>query len=113
MEHKETGKIILIKDLQTFPSGFVKREFVIETEGEYPQKIQFEVTKEKAEKFEDYNKLNDRVEVKFNIRGNYHEGSDRYFVNLQSWHVQKLDVINNEDSPALETIAEGEDYLPF
>jgi hypothetical protein len=110
MEHKETGEIILIKDLQTFPSGFIKREFVIETPGEYPQKIQFEVTKDKAEKFTEYNKVGDNVEVKFNVRGSYHEASDRYFVNLQSWHVQKLE---GSEEPQPNTIGDEDDNPPF
>ncbi len=48
MEHVETGTIKVIEDLKTFPSGFMKREFVITTNDKYPQDIKFEVTKDKA-----------------------------------------------------------------
>ena len=89
MEHVETGTIKVIEDLQTFASGFIKREFVITTKDEYPQDIKFEITKEKAETFETYNKVGDEVTVKFNIRGNFHDPTNRYFVNLQAWRIEK------------------------
>tara|TARA_R110001606_G_scaffold398049_1_gene576163 strand:+ start:655 stop:987 length:333 start_codon:yes stop_codon:yes gene_type:complete len=110
MEHVETGTIKVIADLQTFPSGFMKREFVITTNDKYPQDIKFEVTKDKAETFETYNKLGDEVTVKFNIRGNFHEPTNNYFVNLQAWRVEK----NNAQTTEKETVqAEAEDDLPF
>ena len=37
------GKVKLIRDEQSFASGFTKREFVITTEEQYPQDIQFEL----------------------------------------------------------------------
>ena len=110
MEHVETGTIKVIEDLQTFASGFIKREFVITTKEEYPQDIKFEITKEKAETFETYNKVGDEVTVKFNIRGNFHDPTNRYFVNLQAWRIEKNSSQNTEE----ETVqAEEESNLPF
>jgi len=110
MEHVETGKIKVIEDLQTFDSGFIKREFVITTKDEYPQDIKFEITKEKAETFETYNKVGDEVTVKFNIRGNFHDPTNRYFVNLQAWRIEKNSSQNTEE----ETVqVEEESDLPF
>ena len=110
MEHVETGTIKVIEDLQTFDSGFIKREFVITTKEEYPQDIKFEITKEKAETFETYNKVGDEVTVKFNIRGNFHDPTNRYFVNLQAWRIEKNSSQNTED----ETVqVEEESDLPF
>jgi len=120
MEHKELGKIVKIMDLQTFDSGFIKLEFVIETETDYPQQIKFEVTKEKAENFTKFNKLNDRVMVSFNVNGNYYEPLDKYFVNLQAWHIQNMDsneADGNNSNGEMQTqggaLVEGEDDLPF
>ena len=110
MEHVETGTIKLIKDLETFDSGFIKREFVLTTKDEYPQDLKFEITKEKAETFETYNKVGDEVTVKFNIRGNFHDPTNRYFVNLQAWRIEKNSSQNAEE----ETVqAEEESDLPF
>ena len=110
MEHVETGTIKVIEDLQTFDSGFIKREFVLTTKDEYPQDLKFEITKEKAETFETYNKVGDEVTVKFNIRGNFHDPTNRYFVNLQAWRIEK----NTSQNPEEETVqAEEESDLPF
>jgi len=110
MEHIETGTIKEIMDLKTFDSGFTKREFIITTNDKYPQDIKFEVTKDKAETFETYNNIGDEVTVKFNIRGNFHEPTNNYFVNLQAWRVEK----NNAQTTEEETVqAEAEDDLPF
>ena len=39
----------VINDIQTFNSGFTKREFVVQVEdGNYPQMIKFECVKEKT-----------------------------------------------------------------
>ena len=110
MEHVETGTIKEIMDLQTFDSGFIKREFVLTTKDEYPQDLKFEITKEKAETFETYNKVGDEVTVKFNIRGNFHDPTNRYFVNLQAWRIEK----NTSQTTEKETVqAEEESDLPF
>ena len=110
MENVTEGTIKVIMDLQTFDSGFIKREFVITTKDEYPQDIKFEITKEKAETFETYNKVGDEVTVKFNIRGNFHDPTNRYFVNLQAWRIEKNSSQNTEE----ETVqVEEESDLPF
>ena len=105
-----TGTIKLIGEKQVFDSGFQKVEFVITTKDEYPQDIKFEITKEKAETFETYNKVGDEVTVKFNIRGNFHDPTNRYFVNLQAWRIEKNSSQNTEE----ETVqVEEESDLPF
>jgi len=110
MENVTEGTIKVIMDLQTFDTGFIKREFVITTKEEYPQDIKFEITKEKAETFETYNKVGDEVTVKFNIRGNFHDPTNRYFVNLQAWRIEKNSSQNTEE----ETVqVEEESDLPF
>ena len=110
MENVTEGTIKVIMDLQTFDTGFIKREFVITTKDEYPQDIKFEITKEKAETFETYNKVGDEVTVKFNIRGNFHDPTNRYFVNLQAWRIEKNSSQNTEE----ETVqVEEESDLPF
>jgi len=86
-ENKYTvsGKLIVLNDAQTFPSGFFKREFVIETDDKYPQQIKLEVVKDKCAALDGI-PLGSILAVDFNIRGNEYNG--KYYVNLQSWKVE-------------------------
>ncbi|MBT8043441.1 MAG: DUF3127 domain-containing protein [Verrucomicrobiae bacterium] len=87
--YEATGKIKVIFDTQTFPSGFTKREFVVTTGDEnYPQDIKFEMIKDKCswlDKFEE----GQVATVHFDIRGNEYKG--RYYVNLNCWKILQGD----------------------
>ena len=81
------GRLHQIDDIQTFGSGFTKREFVVEVEdGKYPQLIKFEAVKDKTALTDGF-KVGDEVNVKFDIRGS--EYKDRFYVNLNAWKVDK------------------------
>ena len=80
-----SGKLIILNETQTFPSGFCKREFVIETDDKYPQQIKLEAVKDKCADFDSI-PLGSILAVDFNIRGNEYNG--KYYVNLQSWKVE-------------------------
>jgi len=80
------GTVHLIGDIQTFDSGFTKREFVVEVkDGNFPQMIKFECLKEKTSLTDAFNK-GDQVKVSFDIRGNEYNG--RFYVNLNAWKVE-------------------------
>jgi hypothetical protein len=82
------GKLKVINDIQTFASGFSKREFVVEVEdGNYPQMIKFECVKDKTS-LTDGVEIDDAVKVTFDIRGN--EYKERFYVNLNAWKLEKL-----------------------
>jgi single-strand DNA-binding protein len=112
-----TGRIKVIKDEQTFASGFTKREFVVTTEEQYPQDISFELLKEKGELITKYN-TGDRIKVSFDIRGREWQG--KYFNSLVAW---KLETAGAESSgstppppppPMTESFAtQMDDDLPF
>jgi Domain of unknown function (DUF3127) len=83
------GKIKLISDIQSFPSGFTKREFVVTTANDkYPQDIKFEIVKEKCALLDEY-QPNQEVQVFFDIRGNEYNG--KYYVSLACWKLQAAD----------------------
>jgi hypothetical protein len=83
MKYELTGAVRLIHDTQTFASGFTKREFVVETEdGKYPQLIKLELVKDSV-KHLDGIRVNDVVNVSFNIRGS--EYNEKHYVNLVAW----------------------------
>ncbi len=94
--YEATGKIKAIFDTQTFASGFAKREFVVTTEGKFPQDIKFEVVKDKCALLDDFHPDQD-VQVNFDIRGNEYNG--KYYVNLSCWKVQPADGAEKSSSP--------------
>ncbi|MGI5867967.1 MAG: DUF3127 domain-containing protein [Kiritimatiellia bacterium] len=122
------GTIKKIGDVQTFPSGFSKRELVVTSEGErYPQDIMFEFLKEKADMLTSLNEA-DRVKVYFDIGGREYNG--RYYNSLKGWKIEKLldaDTVA-PDSPSFPSpasaspsdpppmpkdVEEDDDNLPF
>lgn len=116
-------------DVQTFNSGFTKREFVVTTEEQYPQDVKFELIKDKTTLIDSFNP-NDPIKVSFNLRGNEYNG--KYFVNLQAWRLEKDEAGSGAPiPPPLDPMAQpaasssaapantgtiddiGEDDLPF
>ncbi|MBK1831735.1 DUF3127 domain-containing protein [Verrucomicrobiaceae bacterium R5-34] len=92
--YEATGKIKVILDTQTFPSGFSKREFVITTPDEnYPQDIKFEIVKDKCAWLDKFEPGQD-VTVHFDIRGNEYKG--KYYVNLNCWKIQGGESAGNQ-----------------
>lgn len=89
-ELKATGKIIRIGDTRSVSSTFQKREVVIETEGQYPQTVPFEVVQDKCDLVDNFS-INDQVEVYFNLRGSYYQKKDKYFVQLNAWRIDFIE----------------------
>ena len=122
------GKLKRIHDEQVISDRFKKREFVIETEEQYPQDIKFELIKDKTSAIDKF-KENDTIKVSFNLRGNEYNG--KYYVNLQAWRVEASAAGEGAPiPPPLDPMAEmpttastkapapsiddiGEDDLPF
>ena len=91
------GKLIQVSDTVTRSNDFKTREFVIETSDQYPQKVKFQVVKDKTTLL-DHFKDGDELEVYFNIRGN--EWNGKYFVNLDAWKIDKIvsDTFNSSNT---------------
>lgn len=84
--YEASGKIKVISEVQSFASGFTKREFVVTTaHDKFPQDLKFEVVKDKCSMLDSF-KTGDEVQVNFDIRGNEYNG--KYFVNLSCWKLQ-------------------------
>ena len=84
--YEAQGTIKLINDMQTFGSGFTKREFVITTgDSKWPQDIKFEIVKDKCSLLDQFS-VGQSVNVNFDIRGNEYNG--KYYVNLNCWKIQ-------------------------
>jgi len=97
MAYELTGKVKLIQDLQTFNSGFTKREMVVIVEdGKYPQEINLEFVQDKVNLLNAL-EIGQEVTVMFDIRGREYNG--RYFNNLQGWKIQTDTSANSADVP--------------
>jgi len=83
-----SGKIKTILDVQTFASGFCKREFVLTTEEDYPQQVKLQFVKDRCSLL-DKLAVGDRVKVTFSIRGS--EFKERFYVDLQAFRIEKLE----------------------
>ena len=122
--YEVTGTLRVIGGIQTFPSGFTKREIIIETDGKYPQLIKLELFKDQTELTNGL-KPEDPVTAGFNLRGNEHNG--KYYTNLVAWRISKdqapgqqvpsqplSQIVEETSQPevAVET-AEEVDEIPF
>lgn len=123
-----TGKLKTVLEVQSFSSGFTKREFVVTTEEQYPQDIKFELYKDKTSAIDKF-KEGDILNVSFNVRGSEYNG--KYFVNLNAWKIDVAQAGGNDIPPALDPMRAmpaatasagpapsniddiGEDDLPF
>jgi len=79
-----TGKIKVIGDVQTFPSGFTKRVLVITTEETYPQHVPIEFLKDKCGLLDTLT-VDQDITVAVNVRGQEYNGN--YYVSLNAWKI--------------------------
>lgn len=94
MAYELTGKVKLIQEMQTFASGFTKREMVVTVEdGKYPQEINLEFVQDKVSLL-DALQVGQEITVTFDIRGREYNG--RYFNNLQGWKIQAESSVNTQ-----------------
>ena len=81
------GTLKVIGDIQTFASGFTKREIVIEThDDKYPQLVSLSLLKDQTS-LTNGMQTEDLVTAFFNIRGREYNG--RYFNDLVAWKLTK------------------------
>ena len=117
------GIIKKIGELQTFASGFQKKELVIVTEEQYPQPIAIEFLKDKSDLLDNY-KEGDKVKVSINVGGREWtspQGEVKYFNTITGWRMEKLDGADVTYEPAKskttatpqEAFTEEPDDLPF
>ena len=86
MSFEIEGKIHKIFDTENKTDTFQAREFVIITEGVYPQYIKFQLTQDRCGIVDSY-KEEEKVKVYFDLRGR--EWNEKYFTNLNAWKIEK------------------------
>ena len=80
-----TGRLHKVFDTEQKTESFKAREFVIETQGEYPQFVKFQLTQDRCDLIENY-KEGDGLKVHFDLRGREWQG--KYFTNLNAWKIE-------------------------
>lgn len=115
-------EILRIGELKTFDSGFSLVEFVVKTDEQYPQTLQLQANKEKADNVIKFNKVGDKVDIKFNLRGREWtnpQGEVKVFNTIEAWSVFKSDNSSDLEKAAkvvdavLEPADNEDNDLPF
>ena len=111
-----SGKLEAKYETKEFASGFRKREFVINTGGDYPQAIKLEAHKDNIKKLDSISvgdfivcsiNVGDSITCAININGRLWEGN--YYNNIVAW---KIDT--EAYTPSSTPVAAEEDAdLPF
>ncbi|MBQ6102872.1 MAG: DUF3127 domain-containing protein, partial [Kiritimatiellae bacterium] len=87
MAYEMTGTIKKIGDLQTFASGFEKRELILcDDDPRFPQDIAFSFTRDRTKLLDQFAE-GERAKVSFDIRGR--EYNERHFVDLNAWKIER------------------------
>ncbi len=113
MLYEMTGTVKLVKETQTFNSGFTKREFVLTVEDDrYPQEIALACIKDGCARLDEV-KAGERLRVLFNIRGREYQG--RHFVNLEAVKLERLDASAADavDAPDADEPPLDDTIMPF
>ncbi|AZA75889.1 DUF3127 domain-containing protein [Chryseobacterium indoltheticum] len=87
-----TGVIKKIGNIQTFGSGFQKREVVIVTEEQFSQTICLELISGKVDIIEPFSE-GERAKIGINIKGREWispQGETKYFNTIEAWKILKI-----------------------
>jgi len=113
------GRIVVINDTQQIGNNnFQKREVVIETEDEYPQKLLIEFVQAKCDLLDKFLE-GENVKISINLRGREWvnpQGETKYFNSIQGWRIESLDSNTSQNDafePANDLNEEEHDDLPF
>ena len=113
MDLQVKGKLKIKSDLQTFDSGFTKREVVVTTDDQYPQNIAVEFMKDKCALLDAY-KVGQDVKISINLGGREWinpDGVAKYFNSITGWKIDKAAEAAKPFTPP--TVLEQESDLPF
>ena len=86
------GTVKKITEIQTFASGFQKRELVLLTQEQYPQPINIEFLSDKINLLDSVSE-GENVKVGINIRGREWtspQGEVKYFNSITGWRIEKV-----------------------
>ncbi len=109
------GKLKRVLDEQIISDRFKKREFVIETEEQYPQVLMFQLVQDKTNLIDTFN-MGDKIEVFFNLRGREWQKDPssevKVFNTLDAWRIQKLEAMQSQSPQDVPSSGANEDVSP-
>lgn len=84
MSYEISGFLYKKFDTEIKKNDFKVRDFVIKTEGEYPQFVKLQLANDKCSHIDEIHE-GWKVKASFNIKGN--EWQDKFFITLAAWKV--------------------------
>ena len=124
-ELKIIGTIKQIGKVETFDSGFIKREFILTTEEQYPQHIMVEFVQDKTDLLNNF-QVGQMIKISINLRGREWvnpQGETKYFNSIQGWRIENLQQAAPANAapvapaqafePATDLTADEPNDLPF
>ena len=111
---KLTGTVKVVSPTQVISEKFSKREFVIETQDQYPQLVMFQATQDKCSLLDNV-QVSSQVEVSFNLRGREWTspaGEVKYFNTLEAWRIEKVGQSNAMPAGGPSAMSLGSDPIP-
>lgn len=86
MSYEIEGTLHKVFDTESKSATFQVRDFVIKTDGQYPQFIKFQCSQDRCGIVDGFNE-GEMIKVYFDLRGR--EWQEKYFTNLNAWRVEK------------------------
>lgn len=87
MNFEIEGVLHKLYEIESKTASFQTREFVLTTDGQYPQYVKFQAVQDRCTILDGY-KEGERIKVSFDLRGREWQG--KYFTNLNAWKVDKV-----------------------
>jgi hypothetical protein len=132
MSYSVKGILKRVGNIETVgTNNFTKRTFVIETKEQYPQTLEFQLTKDRVDIVDVYH-IGEEMEIHFNLRGRdwtNPQGEIKTFNTLECWKLVKVAGQTQQDAQVEENEAamnemdmindfnrvtqSGKDDLPF
>ena len=85
MSFEIEGKLHHVGETEVKGESFRVREFVIETQEQYPQFVKFQLTQDRCDLISQFEQ-GTVIKVYFDLRGREWQG--RYFTNLNAWKIE-------------------------
>ncbi len=111
---KLTGTVKVVNPTQVISEKFSKREFVIETQDQYPQLVMFQATQDKCSLLDNV-QVSSQVEVSFNLKGREWTspaGEVKYFNTLEAWRIENVGQSNAMPAGGPSAMSLGSDPIP-
>lgn len=121
MSFNISGKLHKKFEIESKTASFQTREFVIQTQEQYPQFVKFQLVQDRCNAIDAFQD-GELINVFFDLRGR--EWQEKFFTNLQAWKVEKLGdqpqpapagdaLVSNTSSEQFSSSSENFDDLPF